>query len=143
MAVGAGKYIVAANGPIVFVSNYVKDRTKFTELFEVKGVVQHMEFCGGYLIVQSTHGLYLGSLIEGYKILGHAELLMLGIKEFYVAGEYVVSTDCQSDILISKITDYSHINPEQRKTTEVKDFTNPLDNAGHYCAGGFGNMKGC
>jgi hypothetical protein len=48
-----------------------------------------------------------------------------------------VSTNCVNDIIVSKASDMININSQ--KVNKAKIYYNPLDNTGHYCAGGFDN----
>jgi hypothetical protein len=79
----------------------------------------------------------MGSIYEDFKISALVELIMVGIKEFCVSGEYIVSTNCVNDIIVSKASDMISLNSQ--KVSKAKIYYNPLDNIGHYCAGGFDN----
>lgn len=80
MNIGLGKYIIAGCESTLLISNYVKDRTRFDEVATVQGEINKIDFAGQHLVVQSTHGLYMGSIYEDFKISALVELIMVGIK---------------------------------------------------------------
>lgn len=108
----------------------------------MKGSVESLRFVRNYLVIQSTYGLYIGSVHEEHSISGVAELMAVGVKLFEANGEYLASTNLANDIVVTKAGDMAQMS--QSKSLFVKQVQNNLlDNVGFYCAGGFDNREGC
>lgn len=122
----------------MYIANYIKDRTKFEKIAEVKGSIENLSFINHYLVIQSTYGLYIGSVFEDHKISAVVELMAVGVKLFQANGDYLVTTNLINDIIVTKGgKDIDIINGSKLNIKEIQN--NLLDNVGFYCAGGFDN----